>query len=259
MERLHCNLTQGWVLFWRTVLAFTFYLNWLCFLFQNKIITQAGILTLGSPLWHRSFLLFISSLRTTLTAGVSQTHASLVFTLKLCLTLPGNTAQPWPQFGYHAKSSLGLFPEGGRTRSSPSRLIYILLLPSLVFTLLASSCGVLCLILLPVSFLSSSAKPRASSVSSVRMRMTSSFPLSSISAGPVKVRAGARWGGQTRQNTRLIYFPSATPISKSLVWFSSSLCFPTGAPSRGVRRVTAATCFQFEIIQIVLFSLPFPT
>uniref|UniRef100_A0A8C6B611 Rubicon autophagy regulator n=1 Tax=Monodon monoceros TaxID=40151 RepID=A0A8C6B611_MONMO len=67
------------------------------------------------------------------------------------------------------------------------------------------------------------------------------------------------WGGQTRQNTRLIYFPSATPTSKSLVWFSSSLCFPTGAPSRGVRRVTAVTCFQFEIIQIVLFSLPFPT
>lgn len=175
-------------------------------------------MTLGNPSFLPSFHLFFENHSH---GWSSQTHASLVFTLKLCLTLPGNTAQPWPQFGYHAKSSLGLFPEGGRKRLSPSRLIYILLLPSLVFTLLASSCGVLCLILLPVSFLSSSAKPRASSVSSVRMRMTSSFPLSSISAGPVKVRAGARCGVGKQDRTQGSFISRQPPLSVR-VWFGSA-------------------------------------
>lgn len=36
------------------------------------------------------------------------------------------------------------------------------------------------------------------------------------------------WSGRTRLNTKLIYFPSAVLIRKSLVWFSTSLCFTTG-------------------------------
>ena len=90
LERFHYNLAQGWILFWKTVLAFTFHLNWLWFPFQ--IITHTGIFTLGSPLWPHSFLLVISPLRTTLVAGVSQTRTFLGLHLKTV----SDTAQPGP-------------------------------------------------------------------------------------------------------------------------------------------------------------------
>lgn len=190
MERLGYSLTQGRVLFWREILASTFYLNWLWFLFQNKIITQTGILTFGSPLWHvfPSFYVFIESHF----HGWNFSNSCLS-----CLHLKAlsNSAQLWPQFGYRAsKSNWGLFPVGGRTPESPFKSHLYAAHPLNYVHPLVPVPGVLPLILLPVPFLHSSARPRASSVSSVRMRMTSSFLLSSISAGPVKVRAGARCG-----------------------------------------------------------------
>lgn len=89
LERLHSTLTQGWVLFWRNALAITFYLNWLWFLFQNRILTQPGIVTLGSPLWRTPSLLSFQLCTATHSPGWSFSDScSLVSTLKLCLTLP---------------------------------------------------------------------------------------------------------------------------------------------------------------------------
>lgn len=122
--------------------------------------------------------------------GVSETHAS-----HLHLEVLSNTAQPGPSLPLILLSLAWVsFLKVGKHLRAHLNLIYI---PPPHFTfihLLVPVPGVLSLILLPVPFLPSSAKPRASSASSVRMRMTSSSLLSSINAGPVKVRAGARCG-----------------------------------------------------------------
>lgn len=82
LERFSYNMTQGWVVFWRNILAFTFYLNWLWFLFKNKIITQTGILTTGSLLGTVPF--YFSSL-----------HWEPFSWLEFLKLVP-NTAQPGP-------------------------------------------------------------------------------------------------------------------------------------------------------------------
>ena len=91
LERLHYNLARGWILFWKTVLAFTVHLNWLWFPFQNKIITHTETFTLRSPLWPHSFLLVISFENHSCNWSFSNSCLS-------CLHLKtwSNTAQPGP-------------------------------------------------------------------------------------------------------------------------------------------------------------------
>ena len=91
LKRLHYNLARGWILFWKTVLAFTVHLNWLWFPFQNKIITHTETFTLRSPLWPHSFLLVISFENHSCNWSFSNSCLS-------CLHLKtwSNTAQPGP-------------------------------------------------------------------------------------------------------------------------------------------------------------------
>lgn len=119
------------MLFWRNILVFTFYLNWIPF--QNKIITQTGTLTLGSPVWPHSLLLLTSSLRVILwVMDCLRMVTHFIPQVKLYVTLPSLAP-----FSYCAlKSSQGPSQEVGEPLRAHSSLISMLPL----LTVLTLSC-----------------------------------------------------------------------------------------------------------------------